>query len=167
MSEQRLRVPANALDIPLPDAHGAEHTLSNHLASGPLLIAIYKSSCAASKVMLPMLGRIDRVHRPDGLTTLAVAQDSPNITRSFARRYGIDYPMLIEGPTYPISHAFEIRATPSVYVVQQNGFVDYGTMGFMRDQIEEIEQAVATALKVEPVTIIGADESDVPWFVPG
>jgi peroxiredoxin len=167
MTDQSLRAPIEALAIPLPDTDGTTHELGTGLANGPLLLTIYKSSCAASKAMLPMLGRIDEKHRADGLTTIAISQDSPNITRSFAKRYGIDYPLLVEGSEYPISNAFDIRATPSVYLIRQDGTVAYGTMGFMRDQLEEIEQVVATELQVEPALIVGPDETEIPWFVPG
>lgn len=167
MTEQPLSAPDAALDILLPDTDGNERKLSHYLEHGPVLLTIYKSSCAASKTMLPALGRIDRKHRPEGLATIGISQDSPNITRSFARRYEIDYPLLVEGSTYPVSNAFDIRATPSVYLILKNRTVAYGTMGFMRDQIEEIEQAVASVLGVDPVTIFSPDESEVPWFVPG
>src|SRR5688572_29503599 len=90
------------LDLTFPDSEGGEHSIQVALTTGPVLLGIYKSSCAASKVMLPMLQRIQWAHETDGLTTFGVAQDSPNITRSFARRYGIDVPILIEGSEYPL-----------------------------------------------------------------
>jgi len=167
MTENPLRAPDASLEIPLPDTEGNEHKISYFLERGPVLLTIYKSSCAASKTMLPALGRIAAKHRSQGLTTIGISQDSVNITRSFARRYEIDYPLLVEGSTYPVSNAFEIRATPSVYLILKNRSVAYGTMGFMRDQIEEIEQAVASALNVDPETIFTPEETEVPWFVPG
>src|SRR5262245_45415157 len=95
-----------------PDAEGNQHSVQAALETGPVLLGIYKSSCAASKVMLPMLQRIQASHGADGLTTFGVAQDSPNITRSFARRFGLNIPLLIEGSAYPLSAGFDIRATP-------------------------------------------------------
>lgn len=158
---------APALDTVLRDAEGNEVTLRDAIESGPVLLAIYKSSCAASKAMLPMLDRIHRLHQDDGLKTYGVAQDSPNITRSFARRYDISFPILIEGPGYPVSVAFDIRATPTVVVIKKGGTVAYSTMGFLRDQVEEIETAVATELGLPPVTIVTPDLADIPRFVPG
>jgi peroxiredoxin len=158
---------APALDNILQDAQGNSVSLKEAIANGPVLLTIYKSSCAASKAMLPMLNRIHLLHLNDGLKTYGVAQDSPNITRSFARRYDIDYPILIEGPGYPVSVAFNIRATPTVVLIKQGGAIAYSTMGFLRDQIEEIEAAVAAELGVTPVTIVTPDLADVPRFVPG
>lgn len=146
-----------------------ERSIAQALATGPVLLGIYKSSCAASKVMMPVLQRIDARHHVDGLTTLGVAQDSANITRSFARRYGIDYPILIESPDYPISNGFQIGYTPTVFVLRQNGEIAYTTMGFLRGQVDEIESTVAGELKTEPAVIIlpPPAEPDVPFFVPG
>jgi thiol-disulfide isomerase/thioredoxin len=155
------------LDESFSDAGGRAHTIRGALSGGPVLLGIYKSSCAASKVMLPMLDRIQRAHDADGLTTFGVAQDSPNITRSFARRYDLDIPILIEGREYPLSIGFDIRATPTVFVLRRDGSVAYSTMGFLRDQVADIEAAVAGELGVEPRQIIDPAESDIPLFVPG
>jgi peroxiredoxin len=149
------------------DAEGDQHSIQEALAKGPVLLGIYKSSCAASKAMLPMLQRIQQMHAADGLATFGVAQDSPNITRSFARRYGLDIPLLVEGSEYPISVGFGIRATPTVYLLRRDGSIAYATMGFLRDQIEEIEEAVANELGAPPHRIIDPDESEIPLFVPG
>jgi peroxiredoxin len=167
MDHQAKPPPTETLAVRLTSTDGVERSVTDALATGPVLLAIYKSSCAASKVMLPMLGRIAARHAADGLTTLGVAQDSENITRSFGRRYEIDYPLLIETPEFPLSHGFGIQFTPSVFVLRQDGTVAYTTMGFMRGQIDEIEAAVATELGVEPVPIIRAEEVEIPFFVPG
>jgi hypothetical protein len=155
------------LNQPFPDADGTAHTIGNALTTGPVLLGIYKSSCAASKVMLPMLDRIQRAHAEDGLTSFGIAQDSPNITRSFARRYGIEMPILLEGQEYPLSVGFDIRATPTVFVLRRDGSIAYTTMGFLRDQIEDIEAAVANELGVAPKRIVDPAESEIPLFVPG
>ncbi len=95
------------------DADGAEHVLADSLEKGPVLLALYKSSCGASKAMMPVLNRFVDRYGPAGLQVVGVAQDSPNVTRSFARRSGgLDYPILIEGDQYPLSEAFDISPLP-------------------------------------------------------
>jgi peroxiredoxin len=155
------------LRIILPDADGTPYNLADALTSGPLLIGIYKSSCAASKAMMPMLERLYERYRSDGLQVFGVAQDSPNITRSFARRTGATYPVLIEADGYPVSVAFDIFATPTVYLIGTNGQIAYTTMGFMRDQINELAEAVANLLGLPPEIIVAIHEDDIPRFVPG
>ena len=151
----------------LPDPDCAEQSISQALAKGPVLLGIYKSSCAASKVMMPVLQRIALRHQSDGLTTLGVSQDSANITRSFARRYKIEFPILVEAPDFPVSNGLDIHYTPTVFVLSRDGAITYTTMGFLRGQVEEIEAAVAAELGVASLTIISPDEADIPFFVPG
>jgi hypothetical protein len=158
---------APGLDAAFPDAEGVTHRIGDGLEGGPLLLAIYKSSCQASKVIFPMLERIATRYAGNGLSTFGVAQDSANITRSFARSHGITFPILIEGPGYPISNAFDVQATPTVVVIRGDGTVAYTTMGFLRDQINDIGATVAAELGLPPEQIVSEDEPDVPFFVPG
>ena len=152
---------------PYPDQTDSEYVLADHLEKGPMLLGIYKSSCAASKAMMPVLDRYFKKYGDHGLSVFGVAQDTPNVTRSFVRRTGVTYPILIEGDEYPISREFDIFATPTIYVIDQDGNVTYTTMGFMRPQLEELTGAIASLLDIEPDPIVAADEEDVPFFVPG
>jgi cytochrome c biogenesis protein CcmG/thiol:disulfide interchange protein DsbE len=157
---------------PLPnaeftDAEGQAHDLKSIVADGPLLLGIYKSSCASSKQMFPFLERLHERHRADGLTVLGISQDSANITRSFARRYGITFPLLLEGDDYPVSRAFDIMATPTVFLIEPSGNVAYATMGFTKPALDGLGDAVADALGKPHQALVTSDDSDVPMFVPG
>jgi len=157
---------------PLPsaefnDAEGQAHDLKHIAANGPLLIGIYKSSCASSKQMFPFLERLNARHSADGLTVLGISQDSANITRSFARRYGVTFPLLLEGDNYPVSRAFDIMATPTVFLIEPSGTVAYATMGFMKPSLDALGDAVADAVGKPHRALVTPDDSDVPMFVPG
>ena len=149
------------------DAEGQAHELRSAAGDGPLLLGIYKSSCASSKQMFPFLERLHERYAGDGLTVVGVSQDSANITRSFARRYGITFPLLLEGDAYPISHAFDIAATPSVFLIEPDGNVAYATMGFMKPALDALGNAVADALAKPHQELVTSDDADVPMFVPG
>ena len=157
---------------PLPnaefsDAEGQAHDLRRVAADGPLLLGIYKSSCASSKQMFPFLERLKARHAGDGLSVLGISQDSANITRSFARRYGITFPLLLEGDDYPVSRAFDIMATPTVFLIEPGGTVAYATMGFMKPALDALADAVADAVEKPHQVLVTPDDSDVPMFVPG
>ena len=157
---------------PLPnaefsDAEGQAHDLRRVAADGPLLLGIYKSSCASSKQMFPFLERLHERHAADGLSVLGISQDSANITRSFARRYGITFPLLLEGDDYPVSRAFDIMATPTVFLIEPGGTVAYATMGFMKPALDALADAVADAVEKPHQVLVTPDDSDVPMFVPG
>jgi peroxiredoxin len=149
------------------DAEGQAHDLRRAAENGPLLLGVYKSSCASSKQMFPFLERLNERYRGDGLTVLGVSQDSANITRSFARRYGITFPLVLEGDDYPVSRAFDIMATPTVFLIEPDGRVAYTTMGFMKPALDALGDAVADALGKPHQALVTSDDADVPIFVPG
>lgn len=157
---------------PLPDqafadAEGVERDLRGLLGSGPLLIGIYKSSCASSKQMFPFLERLYQRYADQGLNVIGISQDSPNITRSFARRYGITFPIVVEGSDYPISGAFDIAATPTIFLIARDGKVDYTTMGFLKPGLDAMGDAVADIVGAEHAPLVTEADAEVPMFVPG
>jgi peroxiredoxin len=154
-------------DAELTDAEGQAHDLKRIAADGPLLLGIYKSSCASSKQMFPFLERLNARHSADGLKVLGVSQDSANITRSFARRFGITFPLLLEGDDYPVSRAFDIVATPTVFLIEPSGTVAYATMGFMKPALDALGDVVADAVGKPHQPLVTPGDSDVPMFVPG
>jgi peroxiredoxin len=157
---------------PLPegsvvDAEGSEHDLRQMVETGPVLLGIYKSSCASSKQMFPFLERIHQRFGEQGLQVVGVSQDSENITRSFARRYGITFPIIVEGPEYPISRAFDIAATPTIFLITPDQTVAYTTMGFMKPALDLIGDAAADAVGAAHETLLTPADETVPMFVPG
>ncbi len=157
------------IDMALTAAGGGEQTLAGALAEGPVLLGIYKSSCAASKTMFPFLQRLHERYGPRGLQALGLSQDSENITRSFARRAGVTFPMLLDPEGYPVSRAFDITATPTVYLIDPDGTVTATTMGFFADPVNELAAKVAEAVGAEPEPVYTEEDAagGTPRFVPG
>jgi peroxiredoxin len=159
--------PAPFPELIFTDAEGKEWDLRNVLDRGPLLLGIYKSSCASSKQMFPMLERLHQRYGSSGLTVLGVSQDSANITKSFARRYGLTFPLIVEGEEYPVSTAFEIMATPSVFLIAPDGNVAYVTMGFLKPGLDALGDAAADAIGEPRAPLVTEADGDIPMFVPG
>lgn len=158
---------APALDLVITDANGNDHRLADALATGPVLLGVYKSSCQASKTMFPFLQRMADVYGSDGLSVFGVAQDSDNITRSFARRLDLSIPILVEGPDYPVTLAYDVVATPTVFLIRRDGTVAWTTMGFMRPQMADLGNAIAAELGLPPREVLTDADVAVPMFVPG
>jgi peroxiredoxin len=142
------------------------HQLAEALSHGPALIGIYKASCQASKTMFPILERFRAAYGDDGLTVLGVSQDSPNVTRSFTRRTGVTFPMLVEQEGYPVSRAYSIDATPTVFLIDRDGAIVWQGVGFQKPAAEELNAKLADLLGVDPVDIL-EDADDIPAWVPG
>jgi peroxiredoxin len=160
---------ARGLDVKLPDADGAPHTLGDALANGPVVVGIYKSSCKASKEIFPMLQRLSERLSGASISFFGVSQDSANITRSFARRTGVTFPILVEGKDFPLSHAFEISHTPTIFLVGQDGKVAATTLGFFKMMVNQFADEVATLVGAAKAPLIGDDgpDAEIPVFVPG
>jgi len=156
------------VDIELDSRQAEEVEGTAYFVVVEALTNIAKHS-GASKAMMPILNRFVDRYGVFGLRVIGIAQDSANVTRSFIRRSGgLDYPVLIEGDDYPLSIEFDIFATPTVYVIRQDGTIAYTTMGFLRVQLEEFSRAVAEALGVAYQPIIQEEiDEEIPLFVPG
>lgn len=147
-------------------AQGDRYSLSEALQRGPVLIGIYKCSCGASKVSFPFLEKIYQAYPQDRLTVWGIAQDSPNVSCSFARRIGVTFPILIDEDDYATSRAYDIMATPTVFLIDPNGTVVWQAMGFQKPVMEDLSTRTAELLGLEPVAITG-DSDGVPAWVPG
>jgi len=158
---------APALDMVLQSTDDQPMTLASLLERGPVLVGLYKSSCQASKTMFPFLQRVGDQYKDRGLQVVGVAQDSPNITQSFARRLDLTMPFMIDLPDYPMSREFDIAATPTVFLIGQDGKVAWTTMGFLKPQLNDLGAAVAGLFGIDPIPVVTDADADVPMFVPG
>ncbi|HEU5423867.1 MAG TPA: TlpA disulfide reductase family protein [Nitrolancea sp.] len=156
-----------APEFTLRDAQeNQEYTLKEALARGPVLLGIYKSSCQASKTVFPFLERITQVYPDERLTVWGISQDSANVTRSFARRYEITFPLLVDEHDYQVSRAYDIQATPSLFLLNRDGQIVFQGMGFQKPAMNELSAAVAELLQADAVDITEGSD-DVPGWVPG
>ncbi len=157
---------AQAPTFTLRDAADEQpHNLTDALKHGPVLIGIYKSSCQASKTAFPFLEKVHQAF-PETITVWGIAQDSPNVTRSFARRTEVSFPMLVDDDDWAVSRAFDIMATPTMYLIDQSGTVVWQAMGFQKPAMDELSQKVADLLGTAPLDLT-SNTDDVPSWVPG
>lgn len=151
----------------LPDAtDGETHDLAATIQRGPTIVGIYKSSCEASKTMFDVLERLRQAYPDPRLTIWGVAQDSSNVTRSFIRRVGVTFPMLVDEEDYPVSRAFDIEATPTVFLLDSQGAVVWEATGFQKPEVENLSNKLAELLGADHVDIT-SDADDIPNWVPG
>lgn len=161
--EVGMKAPPFAL---LDAVEGERHSLEEALRRGPVVLVIYKSSCQASKTAMPFLERLFQAYPRERLTVWGVAQDSANVTRSFIRRSGVTFPVLIDQDDYAVSRAFDIPATPTIVLIDRDGTVLWQAVGFQKAAMVELSRRVAELLELEPVDVVAGTE-DVPDWVPG
>lgn len=160
----------NAPDIitkPLQTVNGDSFTIADALANGPVVLSIFDSPGKSSKAVLPMLQRIADRYRDTPLTVIGISQYSPNITRSIVRRLGLTFPVLIDPDGFPYSTAFDIEATPTTFLIGQDGKIRFSTVAFFKGPFQILADVVATELGAEPAPIFDERDAETPGFVPG
>ena len=129
----------DAIDLSLESTADGPISIAGALANGPVLVGLYKSSCQASKTMFPFLERLHQRHAGTPLTVLGVSQDSLNITRSFARRGGITFPILDK------VRGFYPRDTKFVVLPMDMAFMGAGevksSLDAQHDELAELAQS--------------------------
>ena len=162
-----VEIGAVAPDFTLQDAQESRaYALAEALRRGPVVLGVYKSSCQASKTAFPFLERLGQTYPGDRLTVWGISQDSANVTRSFARRYGITFPLLIDENDWEVSRAYDIPATPTIFLLNRDGQVVFQAVGFQKPRMNELSAAVAELLQADAVDITEGTD-DVPGWVPG
>jgi hypothetical protein len=62
------------------------------------------------------------------------------------KSYGITFPMLLdETKTYPASNAYGLTNVPSVFWIAQDGDIEISSVGWSRQDFEEIVKKAASA----------------------
>lgn len=136
-------------------------SIEEAISDGPVVLGVYKSSCRASKIALPFLERLYQSYPKDKMTVWGIALDSPTVTSSFARRYDITLPILIDSEGYPTSQALEVSETPTIFLIDESGAIVWKAAGFDKPAFTELSEAIAERIGVPPVDITSGTD-DVP-----
>ena len=146
----------------LPDLEGRLHALDG----GPALVVFWKSTCATCHIAFPYLERLAHAYPGDGWRLLTVSQDSPAVSREFARALGLTLPVLIEGEGWPVSKQYDPEATPTLFLIGPDGTIELSSIGFDKAELNEIARRLAQRLGVGPQVIAEQDDGN-PFFKPG
>jgi peroxiredoxin len=127
---------AKAPSFTLQTESGERVSLSNILARGPALLALFKISCPTCQLTFPFLERISQ----GGLQVVAISQDNERGTARFTSTFNLTMPMLLdrESDEYPVSNAFGITHVPALFLVETNGTVSLASVGFSKPDLEAV-----------------------------
>jgi peroxiredoxin len=148
-----------APDFSLPGMDGGEFSLREVLARGPAVVAFFKISCPVCQYALPMLERIYKAHGNKSVTLVGVSQNDEKETAAFMKQYGVTFPVLLDDTdTFPVSNAYGITNVPTVYWIAQNGEIEVSSVGWSRQDIEDISGKAAEAAGDMAVPVFEPDE---------
>ena len=146
----------------LPDLEGGRHRRE----AGPALAVFWKPTCATCDLAFPYLQRLAEAYTTDRWQLLAISQDGAEASGEFARRYGLTMPVLIEDEGWPVSQQYDPEATPTLFLIGPDGTVEMTSVGFSKEDLNEISRRLAGHLGETPQIIAEEDDGN-PIFRPG
>lgn len=156
-----------APEINLPSLDGSRLSLQTALKQGPVLAAFYKVSCPVCQYTFPYLERLHKVYGDKKITIVGISQDSQRDTAAFVKEYGITFRNLLDDPNgYVVSNAYGLTNVPTLFLVGQNGQIEITSVGWVRQEVEDVNRKLAAAQQTPPSPIFQSGE-DVTDFRAG
>jgi len=130
------------------DKHNAEFSLQAALQRGPVLAAFFKVSCPTCQYTFPYLERLHRAHS-DKIGIVGISQNDERDTAAFLKEYGVTFPTLLDDPNgYAVSNAYGLTNVPSVFLIGQDGRIEVTSVGWVKQEVEDINRKLAEAQKI-------------------
>ena len=134
--------------------------------AGETLYAVFKTTCPTCELSWPYLDRIRRVADGKGMTVVAVSQDDPAKSRSFAERLGTKIDTAYDPNPWPASDALGVTSVPTLFRVGSDGNIAETIVGFDRERFRALARRAAT-LAGRPPEEIFLPGDDAPAIKPG
>ncbi len=158
-----LKTGEQAPTFDLPDLEGQRHRLEEVLAQGPVLAVFWKPACGTCHLAFPYLQRLAEAYRSNRWQLLAVSQDSAQASGDFARRYRLTFPVLIEGEGWPVSQQYDPDATPTLFLIGEDGAIEITSVGFDKEELNEVSRRLAEHLGETPRVIAEENDGNPPY----
>jgi peroxiredoxin len=157
-----------APEFSLKGIDGKIYSLEELRRKGPVLAAFFKISCPVCQFTFPFLQRLYERYGNDDVTFLGISQDDAKATAGFAKQYGITFPIALDEKEkgYPASNAYGLTNVPTIFLIDADGTVGISSMGFVKNDLEQIAAQLAERRKIAPAALFRANES-VPANRPG
>jgi len=157
-----------APEIRLSLADGREFSLNQARKRGPVVAAFFKVSCPVCQFAFPYLERIYSSYSPNQkFTFVGVSQNDAADTQSFVQQYGITFPVLLDDTKkYPASNAYGLTNVPSVFMISPEGEVEFSSVGWSKQEMEELNRRLAEVSGTKPVPLFKPGDQ-VPDYKPG
>jgi len=161
---QALKAGTTAPDFTLPRTDGKSFTLQDALQNAPVVLAFFKVSCPTCQYTFPFLERIHKAYAGK-FTIIGVSQNNKKDTDAFIKEYGVSLPVVLDDSKhYAISNAYGLTNVPTIFWVEQDGSIELTSVGWARQDVEEIYHRAANLLGQKSVPpLFRADESVAPF----
>jgi peroxiredoxin len=139
---------APATDFTLRDVEGRDVRLSD-FEGQVVLLNFWATWCVPCEAEFPHLQRIWETHKDRGFTVLAIAMDGPETianVASFARRYRLGFPVLLDEETKVVGIYNPKRTAPLSLIIDRQGRIARQRQGFSPGDERMIEDDVVALL---------------------
>ena len=141
-----LKAGTTAPEFTLSTMDGKKFSLREALARGPVLAAFFKVSCPTCQYSFPFLERIYKNYGNKNVTIVGVSQNEKKDTAAFIKEYGVTFPVLLDDTrTFPASNAYGLTNVPSIFWIAPDGEIEISSVGWDRQEIEEMSRKAAGA----------------------
>ena len=121
-----------AVDFTGRDLDGKKVQLKTFLASGPVLLDFWALWCVPCLKEMPQLQKLGAQYRKQGLTIVAVNQDSPSDqskVKPFVKQKRYDFVVVLDEDK-DLSKQFNVAVLPTTLLLDQNGKIVYSHTGY-------------------------------------
>jgi peroxiredoxin len=143
----------------LPAMDGSKFSLQDALSRGPVLAVFFKDSCPVCQYALPYFERLYKSYGKGKLSIVGISQNDKKDTAEFMKRYGITFPILLDDTkTFPASNAYQLTNVPTVFWISQDGEIEISSVGWSRQDFEEIVKKAASVNGLAPKPVFQPTE---------
>ena len=162
-----LAVGKKAPDFTLSTMDGKRFSLRDALGRGPVVAAFFKISCPVCQYAFPFLERIYKAYGSKNVTIVGISQNKQRDTGLFIKEYGLTFPVLLDDTnSYPVSNAYGLTNVPTTFWIDSDGTIEVSSVGWVQQDIAQINQKFAEAGKMTQRPVFRPDES-IPAYRPG
>lgn len=145
-SADALSTGSRAPEIGLKDLKGNLVRMSA-LKGRVVVVDFWASWCAPCKDEMPVLDRLYRKYRGEGLVVVGVNQDRSDVNvRDFLRRAPVSFPV-VRDQDHRVARRYQPGKMPSSYVIDRHGIVRHVHEGFSARDAKSIEREVHELLQ--------------------
>jgi peroxiredoxin len=153
-----------APDFALDAIDGSRFSLADSLTRGPVLAVFFKVSCPVCQYAFPYFERVYKSFRSQKLAIVGISQNPKSDTLDFIRKYAVTFPVLLDDTkSFPVSNAYGLTNVPTAFWISEEGEVDISSVGWVRQDFEEIARRAASASGVSPMPLIRSTEQVVDF----
>jgi peroxiredoxin len=143
----------------LKTIRGESFSLRVALKNGPVILAFFKISCPVCQFAFPYLERIYKIHGGKRVSIIGISQNDAKDTEKFLKHFGLTFPVLLDDTkTYPVSNAYGLTNVPTIFWIADDGRIEISSVGWVKQEMEEIHHKAAEANSAVPAALFRPDE---------